>query len=480
LTKLPADAPPQPHLRYCRTKIVCTLGPASSTREALRSLVDAGLDVARINFSHSTHDQHAATIRLIREVGQETGRPIAILGDLQGPRIRIGDLPAPRELADGSDVVLGPEGQVHGDDIPVTYELLAEDVHVGDRVLINDGLLELVVLEVHKPCVTARVLHGGPLTSHKGINLPGVQVSAPSITAKDREDIAFAVSQDLDYLALSFVRRAQDIAELRTMIPKSMLVVPKIEKDSALENIETIIRASDGVMVARGDLGVELPFEEVPYAQKQIISLCNRLGRPVITATQMLESMITHPRPTRAEASDVANAILDGTDAVMLSAETAAGQYPRLAVEAMSRIIAEIESKPNPGRREDRRHTETAVSTEFAIAAASSAAVTMLGSPVLIVFTKSGFSARVVASHRPSVPILVLTDVERTFRQLALVWGVIPELVPHCHTYDEMVRLALEAVQRRDLARPGDRVVVTAGVPFDVPGTTNLMKVETV
>jgi pyruvate kinase len=263
------------------------------------------------------------------------------------------------------------------------------------------------------------------------------------------------------------------------MIPKSMLVVAKIEKDSALENIETIVRASDVVMVARGDLGVELPFEEVPYAQKRIIALCNRLGRPVITATQMLESMITHPRPTRAEASDVANAILDGTDAVMLSAETAAGQYPRLAVEAMSRIIAEIEGKPLQFGHEDRRR-EMAMSTEFAIAAASAAAVSMLNAPVLIVFTKSGFSARVVASHRPSVPILVLTDVPQTFRQLALVWGVIPELVPHCNTYDEMVRLALEAVQRRDLARPGDRVVVTAGVPFDVPGTTNLLKVETV
>ncbi len=464
---------------YCRTKIVCTLGPASSSRETLRSLIDAGLNVARINFSHSTHEQHAATIALVRDVANETGRPIAILGDLQGPRIRIGELAESRTLEDGSDVVLVPERFVQGDDIPVTYESLADDVHVGDRVLINDGLLELVVLDVAKPRVTARVLHGGPLASHKGINLPGVQVSAPSITEKDREDVAFAVEQGLEYIALSFVRRAQDIAELRTMIPKSMLVVAKIEKDSALENIETIVRASDGVMVARGDLGVELPFEEVPYAQKRIIALCNRLGRPVITATQMLESMITHPRPTRAEASDVANAILDGTDAVMLSAETAAGQYPRLAVEAMSRIIAEIEGKPLQFGREDRRR-EMAMSTEFAIAAASAAAVSMLNAPVLIVFTKSGFSARVVASHRPSVPILVLTDVPQTFRQLALVWGVIPELVPHCDTYDEMVRLALEAVQRRDLARAGDRVVVTAGVPFDVPGTTNLLKVETV
>ncbi len=456
------------------------MGPSSSTRDALRGLVGAGLNVARINFSHSTHEQHAATIALVRDVAAETKRPIAILGDLQGPRIRIGELGQPRDLPDGSDVVFAPEGKENGDEIPITYEALADDVSDGDRILINDGLIELVVLDVSKPRVTARVVHGGQLSSHKGINLPGVQVSAPSITAKDREDIAFAVQQELEYIALSFVRRAQDIAELRQLVTKHMLVVAKIEKDSALENIESIVRASDGVMVARGDLGVELPFEEVPYAQKRIIALCNRLGRPVITATQMLESMITHPRPTRAEASDVANAILDGTDAVMLSAETATGQYPRLAVEAMTRIITEIETRVRPRHRDDRRRNETAISTEFAIAAASAAAVTMLDAPVLIVFTKSGFSARVVAAHRPSVPILVLTDVPRTFRQLALVWGVIPELVRHCHTYDEMVQLALEAVQRRGLARDGDRVVVTAGVPFDVPGTTNLLKVETV
>jgi pyruvate kinase len=446
----------------------------------LRSLMDAGLNVARINFSHGTHAQHAATIALIREVADAMNRPVSILGDLQGPRIRIGDLPATRVLVGGSDIVLVPEHQEQGDEIPVTYAGLADDVHVGDRILINDGLIDVVVLDVDKPRVMGRVLHGGELSSHKGMNLPGVQVSAPSITDKDREDTAFAVEQDLEYLALSFVRRAQDIAELRALIPKSMLVVAKIEKDSALENIETIVRASDGVMVARGDLGVELPFEEVPYAQKRIIALCNRLGRPVITATQMLESMITHPRPTRAEASDVANAILDGTDAVMLSAETAAGQYPRLAVEAMNRIISEIESTPQQWRRDERVRADTAVSTEFAIAAAGAAAVGMLNAPALIVFTKSGFSARIVASHRPSVPILVLTDIPRTFRQLALVWGVIPELVPHCNTYDEMVRLALEAVRRQGLARAGDRVVVTAGVPFDVPGTTNLLKVETV
>ena len=442
--------------------------------------MDAGLSVARINFSHSTHDQHAATIALVRETAKSLGRPVGILGDLQGPRIRVGELPNPLQLEDGSDLVLAPEQAARPNEIPVTYETLAADVHVGDRILINDGLLELVVLEVAPPRVTARVLHGGKLSSHKGINLPGVSVSAPSITEKDREDVAFAVEQGIDYLALSFVRRAQDVAELRAMIPRDILVIAKIEKDSALENIESIIRASDGVMVARGDLGVELPFEEVPLAQKRIISLCNRLGRPVITATQMLESMITHPRPTRAEASDVANAIIDGTDAVMLSAETAAGQYPRLAVEAMNRIISEVEQHASAFQREVQRSEESAMSTEFAIAAACNAAARMLRAPCLVVFTKSGFSSRVVASQRPDVPILVLTDQPRTYRQLALVWGVIPELVPHCDTYEQMVRVALDVARRRSLARTGDRIIVTAGVPFDVPGTTNMMKVETV
>ena len=438
------------------------------------------MNVARINFSHGTHEQHARTIALIREVAAEVERPVAILGDLQGPRIRIGDLPREIALEDGSDIVLVPEGAHRPGEIPVTYDLLAEDLHVGDRILINDGLLELIVMDVKKPRVTARVLHGGPLKSHKGMNFPGVSVSAPSLTEKDLADVKFAIEQELDYLALSFVRRAQDVEGLRGMLPKGMLIVAKIEKDSALENIESIVLASDAVMVARGDLGVELPFEAVPLAQKRIITLANHIGRPVITATQMLESMITHPRPTRAEASDVANAIIDGTDAVMLSAETAAGQYPRLAVEAMTRIISEIEKHPHAQRRDERQSRGTAVSTEFAIAAASAAAVRMLGAPVLVVFTKSGFSARIVASQRPGVPILVLTDVPRTYRQLALIWGVIPELVPHSETYDEMVRLALRAATARGVAKPGDQVVVTAGVPFDVPGTTNTMKVETV
>jgi pyruvate kinase len=312
------------------------------------------------------------------------------------------------------------------------------------------------------------------------MNLPGVNVSAPSITDKDREDVEFAVAQELDYIALSFVRRAEDVHSLRALIPKGMLIVAKIEKDQALDNIEEIVRATDAVMVARGDLGVELPFERVPLAQKQIIHISQRLGRPVITATQMLESMIENPRPTRAEASDVANAILDGTDAVMLSAETAAGAYPRLAVAAMRRIITEIESHPFTVARDERRARGVYVTTEEAIAAATVAASRQLGSPLVVVFTKSGFTGRIVASHRPPVPILALTDRPLVARQLAMVWGVVPLLVPHQDSYEEMVRVGLAGAVDSELATTGDRVVVTAGVPFDVPGTTNMMKVEVV
>ena len=437
--------------------------------------------MSRINFSHGTHDEHAATIAIVRALATKLARPVAILGDLQGPRIRIGDLAEPLELAAGDDIVLAPEGLEAPGDVPVTYEALAHDVNVGDRILMDDGLIDLVVLDVAKQKVRARVVHGGRLRSHKGINLPGVAVSAPSITEKDRADITFAVEQQLDYLALSFVRRAEDISSLRLLIPAGMLVVAKIEKDTALAAIGSIVEASDAVMVARGDLGVELPFEEVPIAQKRIIAVCNALGRPVITATQMLESMVMNPRPTRAEASDVANAILDGTDAVMLSAETATGAYPQLAVAAMTRIITEIERRPLPHVTfEVPEDVDGHVATEDAIAAATTAAAKSLGAPLVIVFTKSGFSARIIASHRPSVAILALTDVERTYRQLALVWGVIPELVPRATSYEEMFEHARTVIERRGLAQRGDRVLVTAGVPFDVPGTTNLLRVEVV
>jgi pyruvate kinase len=380
----------------------------------------------------------------------------------------------------GDEVVLTDEDLATGSDMPVTYTDMARDVKVGDRILIDDGLIELVVLDIRSQRVVTRVLHGGEIRSHKGMNLPGVQVSAPSITDKDRADAQFAVDQGLDYLALSFVRRAEDIAALRDLVPKSLLLVAKIEKDSALDDIENITRASDAIMVARGDLGVELPFEEVPLVQKRLIRLANQLGRPVITATQMLESMVENPRPTRAEASDVANAILDGTDAVMLSAETALGEYPELSVRAMRRIVAEIERHGVAHRREERRAGLIGASTEETIAAATRTAAVLLGAPLVVVFTKSGFSARIISAQRPEVPILGLTPVERTYQQLALIWGVIPALAPQSDTYVQMFEHARAEILRRGLARPGDRVLVTAGVPFDVPGTTNLLKVEVV
>jgi pyruvate kinase len=464
-----------------RTKIVCTLGPATATHESIRALAEAGMNVARLNFSHGTHEDHADRIAIIRAVSKELKKPIAILGDLQGPRIRIGDLQNPVLFKPGDDITLVHEGEESEGEIPVTYTALANDVKVGDRILIDDGLIELVTLDVEGPRVRTRVIHGGLVKSHKGLNLPGVQVSAPSITEKDALDVEFAIRHDLDYLALSFVRRAEDIESLRSMIPSDMHIIAKIEKDSALEDIERIIKASDGVMVARGDLGVELPFEEVPIAQKKIISIANRIGRPVITATQMLESMVTNPRPTRAEASDVANAILDGTDAVMLSAETAAGAYPRLAVEAMSRIIREMEQHPRMRPFRDRReHADGVVNTEVAIAAATVAAVRMLASPLVVVITKSGFSARIVSAHRPPVPILVLTDNPKTYTRLSLLWGVIPYMVDSRDTYSEMAELGKPITVELGLAAPGDRVIFTAGHPFGVPGTTNLLKVEVV
>lgn len=466
-------------LRHDTTKIVCTIGPASASSEMIRRMMKAGMNVARLNFSHGSHALHAATVATIRAAAEELRRPVAIMGDLQGPRIRIGALAEARALVEGQRLVLAPEDVASGEEIPVTYDL-ARDVRPGGAILIDDGLIALHVEQVAAPRVHVTVRYGGLLKSNKGMNLPGIDVSAPSLTEKDLANIPFAIAQDLDYLALSFVRRPEDILGLRALLPKGMLIVAKIEKDSALHRIEEILRVSDAVMVARGDLGVELPFEEVPLQQKRIIGLAARFGRPVITATQMLESMVQHPRPTRAEASDVANAILDGTDAVMLSAETAAGLHPLLAVEAMRRIASAAEQAPiERGQGIDRVKPGSATDEET-IASAAVTAVRLLGASIIVVLTKSGFSARIVAARRPNVRIVVLTDNRRTYRQLALVWGVIPFLVPHCDTYGEMTALAKRILLEEGFSKSGDRIVVTAGVPFDVPGTTNQLKVETV
>lgn len=469
-----------PALPHARTKIVCTLGPASWDASTIRALVDAGMNVARINLSHGTHAQLGEVITTARAIAREAGRPVAILADLQGPRIRIGALAATREVAPGSEVVFAPEANATDAEIPVTYAELASDVKRGGRILVNDGLLEFEVLGIAGDRVRARTVFGGPLASHKGMNLPGTDVSAPSLTAKDRDDIAFAIQYDVSYVALSFVRRPEDIRALRALIPNTMLIVAKIEKDSAVNRIEEILKVTDAVMVARGDLGVELPFERVPLEQKRIIGLAERYGRPVITATQMLESMVDNPRPTRAEANDVANAVLDGTDAVMLSAETAVGRNPVLAVQAMRRIAVAAETYPvQRGVGLDRLEAGQA-SVEETIASATVTAVRLIGARCVIVFTKSGFSARIVAARRPAAPIVVLTDQERTWRQLALVWGVWPFLVPHCDTYEQMAATARNLVIRERIAVPGDRVLITAGVPFDTPGSTNTLKVETI
>jgi pyruvate kinase len=469
-----------------RTKIVCTLGPASWTESRVTSLIDAGMDVARINFSHGTQERHAETIRIVRHVAARMHRPIAILGDLQGPKIRVGALAEPVLLAPGDPVVFAPEGEHESGELPTTYTELASDVDVGDVVLLADGLMELIVVDVAPPRVTMRVIHGGTLTSNKGINLPGVRVSAPSLTEKDLGDLQFAIDQELDYAALSFVREVEDVRDLVRRIPENgPLVVVKVEKGLALDNLVPILDVSAACMVARGDLGVELPFERVPLAQKRMIQLANRASRPVITATQMLESMIENPRPTRAEASDVANAIIDGTDAVMLSAETATGKFPIEAVKSMVRIAQEIEDSdilvhgPHydiPVEPEAGSFTPI----ERAIAAATAEAVRRLDAPLIVTFTSSGFTARVVSSFRPPVPILALTDRKRTYQQLALVWGVLPVLCQTAMTFEEMMDAARSIALERGLARKGDRFLVTAGIPMHIAGTTNLMRVELV
>ena len=462
-----------------RTKIVATLGPATGTESSVSALLQAGANVLRINASHGTPETRAEWIAAIRRVAASVDSPVAILLDLQGPRIRVGDLPAPRELTPGQQVVFAPEDIARGDELPTTYDRLAADARVGSRILLNDGLLSVEVTGVEAPRVRGRVIDGGILTAHKGMNLPGVQVSAPALTEKDREDVQDAVKIGVDYLALSFVRRPEDIEELRRLVPGTIKLVAKIEKATALENLDKIVSVSDAVMVARGDLGVELPFEQVPLVQKRLISEANHQGKPVITATQMLESMVHNPRPTRAEASDVANAILDGTDAVMLSAETAVGQYPLEAVRAMDRIIREMERSPLR-HREERRMAGVAVHTEDAIAWGTHAVARMLKTPLIVTLTKGGFTARKVAALRPPVPILAVTTEATTFRQLALVWGVIPVLVDHVPGYDAMLTVVRDLILKRQYAKKGDCIVMTAGVPWDVSGSTNLIKVEVV
>src|SRR5437667_2102733 len=462
-----------------RTKIVATLGPATGTPEGIAGLIGAGANVIRVNSSHGTPELRASWIAAVRKAAEVADVAVAVLVDLQGPRIRVGKLAAPRVLRAGETVVFAPEEVARGDELPTTYADLAADVRPGARILLDDGLLSLEVTRIAAPRVEGRVVDGGTLTAHKGMNLPGLHVSAPALTDKDREDAAHAVAAGADFLALSFVRRAEDMGELRALVPPEVKLISKIEKATALDDLARILEASDAVMVARGDLGVELPFEEVPVVQKRLIREASRFGKPVITATQMLESMVHNPRPTRAEASDVANAILDGTDAVMLSAETAVGQFPVEAVRAMDRIIREMERHPLR-HREERRTATDGVHTEDAIAWGTHAVARMLKTPLIVTLTKGGFTARKVAALRPPVPILAVTTESPTYRQLALVWGIIPVLVDRVPGYDAMLTVVRDLILKRQYAKPGDSIVMTAGVPWDVSGSTNLIKVEQV
>jgi pyruvate kinase len=470
-----------------RTKIVATLGPASGSESQVAALLDAGVNVVRINASHGTAEIRGGWIATVRRVAEAKGVPVAVLLDLQGPRIRVGDLPKPRELTLGQTVVFAPEDIARGDELPTTYAGLATDARLGAKILLNDGLLSVEVTAVEPPRVRGRVVDGGTLTAHKGMNLPGIHVSAPALTDKDREDALDGVRRGVDYLGLSFVRRAEDMGELRALVSKDVKLVAKIEKAAALDDLDRILAASDAVMVARGDLGVELPFEQVPLVQKRLIREANHHGKPVITATQMLESMVHAPRPTRAEASDVANAILDGTDAVMLSAETAVGEYPVEAVQAMDRIIREMER--HPALRDERRFGgardgegagREGVSVEDAIAWGTNAVAQMLKTPLIVTLTRGGFTSRKVAALRPPVPVLAVTTEVPTYRQLALVWGVVPVRVDRVPSYDAMLAVVRDLLLKREYAKPGDKIVMTAGVPWEVSGSTNLIKVEEV
>jgi pyruvate kinase len=468
-----------------RTKVVCTLGPASSSPEVVLAMVRSGMDLARVNMSHGTHEDHRRSIEAVRAASAEVCRPVAVLVDLSGPKIRVGDLERDMELEVGQIVAMVPEGAESAGEIPTTYASLAREIHEGDLVLLDDGLLELRCVGTKGDGTRLEVVRGGLLKSRKGINLPTVNILAPSLTEKDLADLDFALDREAEYIGLSFVRRPEDIADLKRRVGGRALVVAKIEKVQALRAIEEILAETDAIMVARGDLGVELPFERVPLAQKRIIQLSNYYARPVITATQMLESMIEHARPTRAEASDVANAILDGTDAVMLSGETAVGMYPLQAVEAIVRIGTEIERSgflergPRYLTRPGRRARAGASLREHAVAAATVESVRQLGAPAIIVITRSGFSARLVSSYRPSVPVFAVTTDPATYRQLAAVWGIRPVLAEGVEvSYASLAAFGRDRVRESGVGEPGASVVITAGVPFHESGTTNTMRLE--
>ena len=468
-----------------KTKIVCTIGPASSSLEIIRQLLKAGMDVARLNFSHGTHEEHAARLETLRQAATELDKTLAIMLDTKGPEIRIGFLKGGKvNLQDGARVTLTTE-EIEGDEnrISVTYKGLPQAVRPGTNILLNDGNIGLRVLEVVDRDVLCEVLFGGELADQKGVNLPGVHLDLPAVTDKDIADINFGIEHQVDFIAASFVRQAADVIAIRRLLEArdaDIHIISKIESQEGVKNLEEIIKVSDGVMVARGDLGVEVSAEEVPMMQKGIIKRCNHAGKPVVTATQMLESMIHNPRPTRAEASDVANAILDGTDAVMLSGETAAGKYPVEAVKVMARIAERTEESLNYAELLHQRAAATGPTITDAISYATCTTAQDLGAAAIITSTKSGFTARNVSKYRPKAPIVAVSPSGQVSRKLCLVWGAQPLNAPMINNTDQMIKEAVDISLAKGLIRCGDLIVITAGVPVGVTGMTNLLKVHIV
>ncbi len=464
-----------------RTKIVATIGPASSSPELLDALVDSGMDAARLNLSHGTHEDHAARAALVREAEERAGRPIAVIGDLQGPKLRVGDLSTPLHLGQGDDVTVVVGANGNPGELPIAPAAIGEVLRPGHEVLIDDGLVRLQVEEVGDGRARCAVLVGGAVTSHKGVNLPGVPIPIPSLTRKDLEDLEFALGLGCDFIALSFVRSAADVRDLKALIEQegsNAHVIAKIEKSEAVDALDDVLAETDAVMVARGDLGVEIGPALVPLVQKRIILKALERGKPVITATQMLESMIHHPEPTRAEASDVANAILDGTSAVMLSGETAMGEYPVQAVQTMDRISRAIE--PSLGYRHQIPEATEDPTIGNAMSNAACDLAEALGASALLVPTFTGRTASAVARLRPRRPIVALTHKRWSVHQMAIEWGVTPIWIPECKDVEDLWNRSIAAAKESGFVDSGDTVVITAGTAVNIPGSTNVIKVDVV
>ncbi len=467
-----------------KTKIVCTIGPSSESYEMITELIKAGMNVARLNFSHGDFEEHGNRIINIRRACKELNRNVAILLDTKGPEIRTGKLKEDSvELVQDRRIILTTE-DILGDAerLSVTYKNLPRDVHIGSTILIDDGLVALSVVDIRETEIECRIVNGGTIRSRRGVNVPGIKISLPGITEKDANDIIFGIEQGVDFIAASFVRKASDVLEIRELLERHnashIQIISKIENQEGVENLDEILEVSDGLMVARGDLGVEIPAEEVPLVQKRMIEKCNRAGKPVITATQMLDSMQRNPRPTRAEASDVANAIFDGTDAIMLSGETAQGKYPIESVQTMARIAERAESALQ--YREifikQSNAQQTAITEVISQAVANSALD--LDAKAILTSTESGYTARMVSKYRPKAPIIAVTPNEHVMRRLCLTWGVIPVKGEEARTTDEMFQMAIDRGIQTGILGLGDIVVITAGVPVGRSGTTNLIKIH--